>query len=497
MGDIPGLTRAGLLGGGVIGGGWAARFLLNGVDVQLFDPDPEAPRKVGEVIDNARRALHKLVFSPLPAEGTLTFVDSPEAAATGVQFVQESAPERIDLKRDLLSRASTAAGPDVVFGSSTSGLLPSELQHGMTHPERLVVGHPFNPVYLLPLVEVVGGAATSEAAQARAAEVYESIGMQPVRLRHEIDGFVADRLLEALWREALWLVNDGIATAEEIDDCVRYGAGLRWSFMGTFMTYRIAGGEAGMRHFMAQFGPALKWPWTKLMDVPELTDALLDRIVEQSDAQAAGRSIRDLERHRDDSLVAVMQALRTTSDGAGLALERYEQQLFARAGAAAGDASVDPTQPLRLHEVAVPAEWVDYNGHMNDSRYFQLSSETVDRFLRHIGMDDEYLRGGHSWFTVESHLNFAGQAKGGDRLYSTVQLLSHDQKRFRVFTSMHRADDDSLVATAEHMLLHVDTTTDKVCPASAEQVAALDQIGRDHDALPAPSNAGRAIGQPR
>ena len=496
MGDIPGLTRAGLLGGGVIGGGWAARFLLNGVDVQLFDPDPEAPRKVGEVIDNARHALRKLVNSPLPAEGTLTFVDSPEAAATGVEFVQESAPERMELKQGLLRRASTAAGPDVVIGSSTSGLLPSELQEGMTHPERLVVGHPFNPVYLLPLVEVVGGAATSEGAQARAAEVYEAIGMQPVRLRSEIDGFVADRLLEALWREALWLVNDGIATVEEIDDCVRYGAGLRWSFMGTFMTYRIAGGEAGMRHFMAQFGPALQWPWTKLMDVPDLTDELLDRIVDQSDAQAAGRSIRELERHRDDSLVAVMQALRTTSDGAGLVLDRYERQLFARAGGAA-DVAVDPSQPLRLHEATVPPEWVDYNGHMNDSRYFQLSSETVDRFLRHIGMDEAYLQGGHSWFTVESHLNFTGQARGGERLYATVQLLSHDQKRMRVFTSMHRADDDEVVATAEHMLLHVDTTADKVCAAAPEQVSVLDEIGRHHDALPAPRNAGRAVGQPR
>ncbi|MCB0985318.1 MAG: hypothetical protein KDB06_11775, partial [Ilumatobacter sp.] len=133
MSPIDGLDRVGLLGGGVIGGGWAARFLLNGVDVRLYDPDPHAPRKVGEVLDNARRALRKLVASPLPEEGTLTFVDSPEAAATGAQFVQESAPERMDLKQQLLNRASTAAGPEVVFGSSTSGLLPTELQRGMTH----------------------------------------------------------------------------------------------------------------------------------------------------------------------------------------------------------------------------------------------------------------------------------------------------------------------------------------------------------------------------
>ena len=138
-----------------------------------------------------------------------------------------------------------------VFGSSTSGLLPSVMQEGMTHPERLVVGHPFNPVYLMPLVEICGGALTSDATKRRAAEVYDAIGMRPLHLDVEIDGFVADRLMEALWREALWLVNDGVATAEEIDDAMRFGPGLRWSFMGTFLIYRIAGGEPGMRHFMA------------------------------------------------------------------------------------------------------------------------------------------------------------------------------------------------------------------------------------------------------
>ena len=235
MSPIPGLDTVGLLGGGVIGGGWAARFLLTGVDVKMYDPDPEAPRKVGEVMANARRALTKLYMPSLPPEGALTFVDTPEEAATGVQFVQECAPERMDLKQMLLRRASSVAAPDVVFGSSTSGLLPSVMQDGMTHPDRLVVGHPFNPVYLMPLVEICGGAATSDIAKQRAAEVYTSIGMRPLHLDVEIDGFVADRLMEALWREALWLVNDGVATAEQIDDAMRFGPGLRWSFMGTFL----------------------------------------------------------------------------------------------------------------------------------------------------------------------------------------------------------------------------------------------------------------------
>lgn len=495
MSPIPGLSRVGLLGGGVIGGGWAARFLLNGVDVKLFDPDPDAPRKVGEVVANARRAITKLVMPALPTEGTLTFVASPEEAATDVDFVQESAPERLEVKQDLLRRASTAAGPDTVFGSSTSGLLPTLMQHGMRHPERLVVGHPFNPVYLLPLVEVCGGEQTSAAAADRAAEVYASIGMRPLRLHKEIDGFVADRLLEALWREALWLVNDGVATAEQIDDAIRFGAGLRWSFMGTFLVYRIAGGEAGMRHFMAQFGPALKWPWTKLMDVPELTDELLDRIVHQSDLQAGDQTIRQLEVLRDDCLIAVMQGLRTVGYGAGEVLDDYERQLFDRSTRTSSD--VDLAVPLRLYDRTVPTEWVDYNGHTNDSRYMQLSSEAGDRFLRFIGMDADYLASGRSFFTVESHINYIAQSRAGDHLYVTVQLLSHDQKRLRLFTAMHRADDDSLVATAEHMMLHVDTTTDRASPADPAILARLAQIAEHHDQLPAPRNAGRAIAQSR
>lgn len=497
MSPIPGLRRVGLLGGGVIGGGWAARFLLNGVDVQMYDPDPEAPRKVGEVIDNARRAMHKLVMPALPDEGVLTFVSTPEEAATGVDFVQESAPERLELKQDLLRRASAVAGPEIVFGSSTSGLLPTEMQQGMTHPERLVVGHPFNPVYLMPLVEIVGGAATSDAAKDRAGEVYAALGMHPLRLGKEIDGFVADRLMEALWREALWLVNDGVATAEEIDDAMRFGPGLRWSFMGTFLIYRIAGGEAGMRHFMAQFGPALKWPWTKLMDVPELTDELLDRIVAQSDEQAGTASIRELERLRDDCLVSVIQALRTQDYAAGRDLAAFEQTLFDRSGATATTEMTLGPAPLRLHEVTVPTEWVDYNGHTNDSRYFQLSSEAGDRFLRYIGMDAEYLAGGHSFFTVESHVTFAAQSRAGDRLYVTGQVLSFDEKRFRLFTSIHRSDDDALVATAEHMMLHVDTRVDKACAADPAILARLAEIAAAHESLAHPPQAGRGVGQPR
>ena len=245
------------------------------------------------------------------------------------------------------------------------------------------------------------------------------------------------------------MLHEDVATAEEIDDAIRFGPGIRWSFMGTFLIYRIAGGEAGMRHFMAQFGPSLKWPWTKLMDVPELTDELLEKIVSQSDDQAGTASIRELEALRDDCLVSVIQGLRTRDYAAGRVLDRYEQMLVDRMGTAT---SPDPAAgPLRLHDVRVPTEWVDYNGHVNDSRYLQLASETGDRFLRHIGMDAAYLAGGHSFFTVESHINYVAQAKAGDHLYCTVHLLSHDPKRMRLFTSMHRADDDSVEIGRAHV----------------------------------------------
>ena len=317
----------GLLGGGVIGGGWAARYLLNGVDVRIYDPAPGAAGRLAGVVDGARRALQRLTTAPLPPEGSLTMVHTVAEAVADVAVVHESAPERLDLKQDLLAQASRTTSPDALICSSTSGLLPSELQVGMDHPERFTVAHPFNPVYLLPLVELSGGERTSAETIERAADWLTSIGMHPLRVRVEIDGFLADRLLEALWREALWLVHDGVATVEEVDDALRYGAGLRMALMGPYLTYRIAGGERGMRHFMAQFGPALQWPWTKFTDVPELTDEFLDRLTAESDAQADGRSIAELEQTRDDCLVGLLQALRTHEQGAGATLAQWEREL--------------------------------------------------------------------------------------------------------------------------------------------------------------------------
>ncbi|OLU16423.1 3-hydroxybutyryl-CoA dehydrogenase [Pseudomonas sp. PA1(2017)] len=308
------------LGTGVIGAGWIARALARGLDVHAWDPAPGAEAALRTRIANAWPALEKQGLAPGASVQRLRFFADLDACVRDADFIQESAPERLDLKLALHACISAVARADVIIGSSTSGLLPSEFYAEAQHPERCVVGHPFNPVYLLPLVEVVGGERTAPEALQAAIAVYSALGMRPLHVRKEVPGFIADRLLEALWREALHLVNDGVATTGEIDDAIRFGAGLRWSFMGTFLTYTLAGGDAGMRHFMAQFGPALKLPWTYLQ-APELTDQLIDDVVAGTSVQQGQRSLAELERYRDDCLLAVLGAIRETKARHGFAFE--------------------------------------------------------------------------------------------------------------------------------------------------------------------------------
>jgi carnitine 3-dehydrogenase len=307
-GGADGIKTIGIVGTGVIGAGWVARCLAHGLDVVAWDPAPNAEALLRAKIENAWPALVRVGLAPGADPSRLRFVPELEEAVRGADFIQESAPEVEDLKRTLLARVDAAARPHVIIGSSSSGLLPTRFAADCTHPGRVLVGHPFNPVYLLPLVEVVAGAATDAASVDLAMALYRRIGMRPLRVRTEIPGYVADRLLEALWREILHMVADGVATTAELDDAIRFGPGLRWSFMGTCQIYHLAGGEAGMRHMLEQFGPALKLPWTKLV-APELTNELIDRMVEGTLEQAGGRSISDLERYRDDALISVMEAL--------------------------------------------------------------------------------------------------------------------------------------------------------------------------------------------
>lgn len=463
--------KATIVGGGVIGGGWAARFLLNGWDVAVFDSDPEAERKLGEVLANARRALPGLYDKALPVEGTLTLHTDLAQALVGAEWVQESVPERLDLKHRIHEQITTYAPSGAVIGSSTSGFKPSELAD---KGARVVVAHPFNPVYLLPLVELVGD--TEHCAQA--ASILREIGMYPLTIRKEIDAHIADRLLEAVWRESLWLIKDGIATTEEIDEAIRMGFGLRWAQMGLFETYRIAGGEAGMRHFMAQFGPALSWPWTKLMDVPELDDTLVDLIAGQSHDQSGHLSIRELERLRDDNLVGMMRALKRSGSGAGSTILAHEARLPV-------PEFVD--LPITAHRT-VPQSWTDYNGHMNETHYLEVASKATDRFMEMIGCDPAYIADVGSYFTVENTVRYLAEVHAGETLTVTTQVLRGEGKKMHLFQRLMR-ETGELAATVESLLLHVNLETRRTSLPSAEVVSKLADYAKAHAKMPWPEGA--------
>jgi len=480
--------KAAIIGGGVIGGGWAARFVLNGWDVAIFDPDPQAERKLADILANARASLPALSDVPMPTEGRLTIVASIREAVEGADYVQESVSENLDLKHRVYAEIQATA-PSVPLGSSTSGYKPSQLQERATNPGAILVAHPFNPVYLLPLVELVPSADTAPQTLRRTQDILRDLGMYPLHVRKEIDAHIADRFLEAVWREALWLVKDGVATTEEIDETIRMGFGLRWGQMGLFETYRIAGGEAGMRHFLAQFGPCLTWPWTRLMDVPEFNDELVELIAGQSDAQSGHLSIRELERIRDANLVGFLRVLKDRNWGAGRVLLDHDRQR----SQAGPDPTPDAAAPMVMAHMQVLPGWIDYNGHMTESRYLFASSETTDAFLRHIGAGMDYVEAGHSYYTAETHIMHLGEAKLGDRLTGSVQVLGADDKRLHVFVRIDR--DGAPVATLEQMLLHVDMKAGRACPAASEVLARLKPIADAHAALPRPPAAGRHVGQ--
>ena len=489
------INNVALIGGGVIGSGWAARLLINGLNVSVYDPSAQVEKRLNEVVDNALRAYRKMTLAPIGSNGRLVFTNSLAEAVATADFVQESGPERLDLKKAVIREVCEHTDADVVVASSSSGLLPSEMQAGVRFPERVVIGHPFNPVYLMPLVEIVGGRQSSDEARQAAADFYRSIGMHPLQVRKEIDAFIADRMMEALWREALHLVNEGIATTDEIDQAICYGPGLRWSFMGPFMVYRVAGGEGGFRHFMEQFGPSLKWPWARF-DGPELTDEFLDRLSDQSDQQAGDMSIAKLERLRDDCLVSVLQALRSNDYAAGAVLKRYEEKLYAaghrKVMEEAGSPEQSPEQPLKLHHDTVKPEWVDYNNHLTESRYLQVFGDASDALFRYIGVDSDYHDSGYSYYTVETHINFVREATVDQLLQITTQLLGGDAKRIHLFHAMHAADG-ALLATTEQMLLHVDTAKGRACAARPDVLERLNRIIAAHANLPAPEQAGRSV----
>jgi carnitine 3-dehydrogenase len=292
----------------VIGGGWVAYFLARGYRVVAWDPAPGAETRLRHLVDSAWPALTELGLAEGASRDNLVIESDLAAAVAETDFVQESAPEQLELKVQLLADIDAAAPPHVVISSSTSGYPMTEMQVKCEHPERTVVAHPFNPPYLIPLVEVVGGVDTSPDVVAWTSEFYRHAGKSVITMDREVPGFVANRLQEALWREALHMVAAGEATVEQIDLSITDGPGLRWPIHGPCLTFHLAGGQGGMAHMLDHFGPSLQAPWTRLVST-ELTDELRAEMVAGCEREAAGRSIDDLVAERDRGVIAVLRAL--------------------------------------------------------------------------------------------------------------------------------------------------------------------------------------------
>jgi carnitine 3-dehydrogenase len=297
-----------IVGAGLIGSGWVAAYLARGLHVRVADPAPDAEQKLRAHIEAAWPQLEALGLAATARQDAMTFHATPEDAATDADFIQENTPESESLKTDLYKRLDCVAPPDVLIASSTSSFPITSLQAHCTHPARCVLGHPFNPVHLIPLVEVGGGAVTSPAAVDAAAAFYQHIGKHPVRLNGEIFGHVANRLASAMFREAVHLVNEGVTSVAGIDDALRFGPALKWAIQGQFMTYYTSGGDGGMAAFLEKFGPGQEARW-RILGNPTLTPDLKAAIVRQTEAVVAGRTSAQIAVDQAERLVKLLQLL--------------------------------------------------------------------------------------------------------------------------------------------------------------------------------------------
>jgi 3-hydroxyacyl-CoA dehydrogenase len=304
------VERVAVLGAGTIGASWTAQFLARGLSVAVYDPAPDVQTRVREFVETAWPTLERLGLSGHADPTRISFHADPSAAVAGAALVQENGPENLEIKRALFARIEAALAPETVVASSTSGFMPSELQAGRRGPERYVVGHPFNPPHLIPLVEVVGGSATDPAVVDWTVEFYAALGKRPIRLRREVPGHVANRMQVALYREAIHLVLEDVASVADVDAAIAYGPGLRWALMGPHMAHHLAGGRGGLRHLLEHIGPGIERWWNDL-GCPDLTPAAIDRLVEAL-ARAETRPIRQLEAERDALLVALLETLQDT-----------------------------------------------------------------------------------------------------------------------------------------------------------------------------------------
>jgi 3-hydroxyacyl-CoA dehydrogenase len=307
MTDTKPIRRITIIGTGVIGASWTALFLAKGLKVVATDPAPGAETRLREFVASAWPALKRLGLSTGASESSLKFTADLAQALAGADLVQENGPERIDFKQKLYAQLDELLPPDVLIASSSSGLKMSDIQLGArSHPERCVIGHPFNPPHLIPLVEIVGGAKTSEETIRRAGEFYTSIGQRTVRVNKELPGHVANRLQAALAREVYYLVAEGVVSAADVDTALSWGPGLRWGVMGNMMLNHLGGGPGGIEHFFQQFsGPMTAW-W-KTLGAPVLTPEVQKKLIDSVHAEVGSRTIGELETERDEVLLGLLE----------------------------------------------------------------------------------------------------------------------------------------------------------------------------------------------
>lgn len=491
--DVTSIKTVTCIGAGTIGGGWAAYFLAQGFTVRVWDPAPDAAEKLTRLIDAAWPALAELdMVTGADRHAWTVHTDLAEAVA-GTGFVQESAPEDLELKRSLLANIDAVCDENVVIGSSTSGYSMSEMAVTAKHPERLVVGHPFNPPYLIPLVEVVGGESTAVEAVDWAADFYTRIGKSVIRMDHEVPGFIANRLQEAQWREALHMIDQGEATVEQLDRSITDGPGLRWPFQGPMLTFHLAGGEGGMAHMLDHFGPSLKSPWTRL-DAPELTQKLRDEVVAGCEVASGEKTIPDLIAARDAGIIALR---RLTADLNG-------EQGAPKRATAANDATAEPsvtkplpmTQPdttttpieLEPYRTEVLPEWIDYNGHMSEAFYVLVFGFATDQVMDQIGLSQAHRKANNtSLYTVESHIRYLDEVPLGAALDVSAKLVSAKPKKIHMAYEMRAGGE--LVATEEIIALHVDQEQGVTVPFHDDVMECIGRIRRE-----TPEWVGRALG---
>ena len=295
-----------VIGTGVIGTGWIIRFLAHNKIVYAFDKDFELYKKSIKEIKRTWPHVKKFFGKTKLNLQNLKYCHSIEEATKEADFIQECVSENYLLKTNLMKIIGEKSKTNAIISSSSSGLLPTKIYSKCINPERTIIGHPFNPVYLLPAVEIVSGKKTSELIINKTFQFYKSISMNPIIVKNELPGYLSDRLQEALWREGLHIINEGYATTKDLDRAIEDGPGLRWSLMGTFLTFHLAGGNSGMSHMLEQFGPALKLPWTKLK-APKLTKNLVNKLVEGTKKQSKGKAVSEISNIRDEYLVELLK----------------------------------------------------------------------------------------------------------------------------------------------------------------------------------------------